>query len=206
MCGITAVLLAGQDSAEGIPGGLLRPGYRVSARDWALHASKCLTHRGPDWSGCWPSSADGDLESPVAFGHTRLAIVKPETGAQPIVRKNDADDSITNVLVVNGEIYNYTTLLSTTLKDFTDEVRSDCEVISMLYEHYGDFEKVRFILSSPPACISSAGRRGKLQNSICQKKRKRRNSFPLSFHSLCTADPSPQSVSTPTEKTMPILP
>jgi len=111
----------------------------MSAREWALQASKCLTHRGPDWSGCWPKLGKHDVK--VAFGHTRLAIVKPETGAQPIVRF-DSDGTEWTVLVVNGEIYNYGELLDTVLKDCKDEIRSDCEVIAMLYELYGDFEKV----------------------------------------------------------------
>uniref|UniRef100_A0A7S0BLK4 asparagine synthase (glutamine-hydrolyzing) n=1 Tax=Rhodosorus marinus TaxID=101924 RepID=A0A7S0BLK4_9RHOD len=144
MCGITAVLLAGADTANGVANGLLRSGEAATARDWALTASKCLTHRGPDWFGCWPgkfSRPASESQSRVAFGHTRLAVVKPETGAQPIVRTDEHGNTKT-VLVVNGEIYNYKELLETYLKNYTDELRSDCEVIAMLYEELQDFEKV----------------------------------------------------------------
>jgi len=144
MCGITAVLLAGADTANGVANGLLRSGEAATARDWALTASKCLTHRGPDWFGCWPGKfarPASESQSRVAFGHTRLAVVKPETGAQPIVRKDEHGNTKT-VLVVNGEIYNYKFLLDTYLKNHSHDVRSDCEVIAMLYEEFKDFEKV----------------------------------------------------------------
>jgi len=51
-----------------------------------------LSNRGPDMSGFFEAPG-------VWLGHTRLAIVGPETGAQPIVTANW-------VVVINGEIYN----------------------------------------------------------------------------------------------------
>ena len=52
-----------------------------------------LAHRGPDGRGEW---ADGT----TVLLHTRLAIIDPEGGAQPLFDNN-------TVLVGNGEIYNY---------------------------------------------------------------------------------------------------
>ena len=51
-----------------------------------------LNRRGPDMSGHFATES-------VWLGHTRLAIVGPEAGAQPIITANW-------VLVINGEIYN----------------------------------------------------------------------------------------------------
>ena len=51
-----------------------------------------LKHRGPDQYGIYKNDK-------ISMGHTRLAIVNPHTGSQPIV----TDDW---VVAVNGEIYN----------------------------------------------------------------------------------------------------
>lgn len=72
MCGILAVLRDRRPSAF----------FRLSQ----------LERRGPDTCGTWSNET-------VWLGHTRLAIVGPESGAQPIV---DGDW----VVIINGEIYN----------------------------------------------------------------------------------------------------
>ena len=57
-----------------------------------------LLHRGPDESDVWTSS-----QSPVALGHTRLAVVDlSPTGHQPMTSSDDRW-----VLAFNGEIYNH---------------------------------------------------------------------------------------------------
>ena len=58
-------------------------------------ALAALAHRGPDGRGTW-RSPDGT----IALGHTRLAVIDPAGGAQPIANE---DGSI--VAVVNGELY-----------------------------------------------------------------------------------------------------
>lgn len=84
-----------------------------------------IRHRGPDWSGVY---ADGK----AVLAHERLAIVDPESGAQPLI------DKITgSVLAVNGEIYNHTIIEKKLKRKHLFQTRSDCEVILYLYDEYG---------------------------------------------------------------------
>ncbi len=62
----------------------------AAERLWGMKAS--LAHRGPDGMGDW-------ISGNTALGHTRLAIIDPDHGQQPLVRGDVA-------LVGNGEIYN----------------------------------------------------------------------------------------------------
>lgn len=65
-----------------------------------LLAASCskIAHRGPDSRGFWE-----DADSPVAFGHVRLAIQDlSEQGHQPMASANQRF-----MLVFNGEIYNH---------------------------------------------------------------------------------------------------
>lgn len=77
MCGIVAWL--------GVGGAI--PASRVAS------ALKTLQHRGPDGTGIWISS-----RSAVALGHTRLAVLDLESGAQPIANEDSSIHA-----VVNGE-------------------------------------------------------------------------------------------------------
>ena len=69
-------------------------------RPQALEYSRLLRHRGPDWSGIYSNDH-------AILVHERLSIVDTEHGAQPLYN-NDK----TNVLAVNGEIYNHKALAS----------------------------------------------------------------------------------------------
>ena len=54
-----------------------------------------------------------------------------ESGMQPFVLKN-------NVVVCNGEIYNFRFLKKQLIKDgYSFESESDCEILLPLYEKYG---------------------------------------------------------------------
>lgn len=64
-------------------------------RPTALRMGKQVKHRGPDWSGNHTSDR-------TILVHERLSIVGIDTGAQPMLNK---DESI--ALAVNGEIYNH---------------------------------------------------------------------------------------------------
>jgi asparagine synthase (glutamine-hydrolysing) len=86
-----------------------------------------LRHRGPDDRGFL---SDG----PVGLAHTRLAIIDPAGGQQPLY-----SDDRRLALVVNGEIYNYVELrkrLETLGYRFS--TRSDCEPLLYAYREYGD--------------------------------------------------------------------
>jgi asparagine synthase (glutamine-hydrolysing) len=94
-------------------------------RPKALEYSRLLRHRGPDWSGIYHNDN-------AILVHERLSIVDTERGAQPLY---NGDKS--NVLAVNGEIYNHKALASNLNLDYTFQTASDCEVILPLYEEFG---------------------------------------------------------------------
>jgi asparagine synthase (glutamine-hydrolysing) len=94
-------------------------------RPKALEYSRLLRHRGPDWSGIYHNDN-------AILVHERLSIVDTERGAQPLY---NGDKS--NVLAVNGEIYNHKALASNLNVDYTFQTASDCEVILPLYEEFG---------------------------------------------------------------------
>ncbi|CAK4203145.1 unnamed protein product [Aphanomyces euteiches] len=91
-----------------------------------LDAGKKIRHRGPDWNGVrlFPNG--------TAIEHERLAIIDPESGAQPLV----SDDG-TITLAVNGEVYNYKELMAGLSTPYAFKTKSDCEVIIPLYKQYG---------------------------------------------------------------------
>ncbi len=50
-----------------------------------MYNSLRIRHRGPDWSGCKIIRKE-DRNISHGIGHERLAIVDPDSGAQPMVR------------------------------------------------------------------------------------------------------------------------
>lgn len=90
-------------------------------RQLALQRSHLQRHRGPDWSGI-------HVEEKVIMVHERLAIVDPESGAQPLL---SSDGRL--VLAVNGEIYNHHQLRASLRSRYDFQTASDCEVINALY-------------------------------------------------------------------------
>ena len=75
-----------------------------------------IAHRGPDGQGRF------EIEG-VHFGHTRLAIMDLDHGAQPMVRHQDQI-----VVTYNGEIYNY------------DELRAQIEAAGLQFKTSCDTE------------------------------------------------------------------
>ncbi|KZV90403.1 asparagine synthase [Exidia glandulosa HHB12029] len=110
MCGILAIH------------GLQQP---TAFRARALALSKCLRHRGPDWSGVF-------MGKETILCHERLAIVGVDSGAQPLTSE---DRKI--ILAVNGEIYNHLALRKTVSGNPKFKTHSDCEVILHLYRDVG---------------------------------------------------------------------
>ncbi|MDP4198862.1 MAG: asparagine synthase (glutamine-hydrolyzing) [Bacteroidota bacterium] len=87
--------------------------------------SASLAHRGPDDSGQWISP-----DRHLGFAHTRLSIIDPSAEAhQPMVSKDG------NVLIFNGEIYNYGELRA---KYKLAVPPSDTAVLLALLERFGD--------------------------------------------------------------------
>jgi len=111
MCGIVGVL-----DPNGPVGDL---------RARALEMSRCLRHRGPDWSGIW-------IGDHAILAHERLAIVGVGSGEQPLTNPEG-----TVFLAVNGEIYNHAELRMAHAPDEPCRTGSDCEVLLALYERLG---------------------------------------------------------------------
>jgi asparagine synthase (glutamine-hydrolysing) len=95
--------------------------------------SAAQLHRGPDASGFWASDR-GTSGAGVAFGHRRLAIIDlSDGGRQPM-----ADPETGNVIVTNGEIYNFEALRYELERDGARfRSRSDTEVILKAYARWG---------------------------------------------------------------------
>ena len=74
-----------------------------------------LAHRGPDYSGKTKVGM-------ATLGHTRLAIVDPSSGPQPLHGKHN------NAITVNGEIYNHQALRTTYPASY--QTNSDCEGVA----------------------------------------------------------------------------
>ena len=137
-----------------------------------IDCAQRLRHRGPDWSGYQvfcktlepgpllaalglgplnmgsQPKADATQTATHAIAHERLAIVDPESGAQPLWAKGQAVggkgfmEMIEGEVVVaaNGEIYNYRELYAELKEDgceYVPRTGSDCEVIIPLYRKYG---------------------------------------------------------------------
>ncbi len=92
-----------------------------------LRMRETLYHRGPDGAGQWVSD-----DERVGLGMRRLAILDIQGGAQPMFGQHG------EVLVFNGEIYNYP-YLRRDLESDGVRFRTTCdtEVVLRLYERYG---------------------------------------------------------------------
>lgn len=88
-----------------------------------------LSKRGPDASNTWTSKH-------VAFGHTRLIVVDPAGGAQPMTRQLE-DKEYT--IVYNGELYNTEDIRKELLKrGHQFRSHSDTEVLLTAYIEWGE--------------------------------------------------------------------
>jgi asparagine synthase (glutamine-hydrolysing) len=111
--------------------GIFRTTSPLSADEltWMRKAEAALRHRGPDGSG-----VESFLRGECALGHTRLAIIDLEGGAQPLFNEDR-----TIAVICNGEIYNHVELRQQLeLRAHRFRTHSDCEVLAHLYEERGD--------------------------------------------------------------------
>lgn len=90
-----------------------------------------LLHRGPDGHGFVHPS----ISPNIFLGHTRLAIISPtEDSAQPMVSAENG-----NVIVFNGEVYNYRELRSELIsRGVQFKTQSDTEVVLSAYSVWGN--------------------------------------------------------------------
>ncbi len=119
------------------------------------HTLQALAHRGPDGEGEW-TTHDGALW----LGHTRLAIIAPDDGRQPLASEDGKVHA-----VINGEIYGYAALRRALEKQgHRFATGSDSEVLVHLYEERGlDFVnalrgELAFVLFDEPRQRLVAGR------------------------------------------------
>ncbi len=85
-----------------------------------------IKHRGPDGNNIWQNEN-------FALGHARLSIIDLSTSAnQPMVGNSG------NVLIFNGEIYNYIELKKQLADRYEFKTESDTEVILAAYEIWGE--------------------------------------------------------------------
>lgn len=112
----------------GIVGLINKNQSKVSLNTLSSMAS-VLAHRGPDDEGHY-------IDGNVGLYHKRLSIIDLSSGHQPMVSEN-------NIIVFNGEIYNYIELRAELKKKgYCFKTSSDTEVILKMYEEYGpDFVK-----------------------------------------------------------------
>jgi asparagine synthase (glutamine-hydrolysing) len=114
-------------------GGIVRWSGGVEREEHRLRrVAARLRHRGPDGEGVHLSPTCGLV-------HTRLALVDPAGGAQPMT---SADGRFT--LVYNGEIYDAAALRDELSADWTFRTRSDAEVVLAAYARWGSACVTRF--------------------------------------------------------------
>jgi asparagine synthase (glutamine-hydrolysing) len=102
--------------------GWIEPAAAGSRPEVLEAMTDAIAHRGPDGAGQWDGGTkDGRWR--VALGHRRLAIIDLAGGIQPMV---DTDGG--NVLVFNGEIYNF------------KELRADLEALGYRFRTNSDTE------------------------------------------------------------------
>ncbi|MCO5994574.1 asparagine synthase (glutamine-hydrolyzing) [Actinoallomurus rhizosphaericola] len=93
-------------------------------RDTALAMTRTMALRGPDAEGLW-------IDSHVALGHRRLAVIDPRGGGQPM-----SEGPVT--LVYSGETYNFRELRKVLeFHGHRFRTRSDTEVVLRAYLHWG---------------------------------------------------------------------
>jgi asparagine synthase (glutamine-hydrolysing) len=130
LCGIAGIVSrVGADCLGDDARGAIE--HQVGAMVRALH------HRGPDDRGTY-------IAGDVALGHTRLSIIDPAGGAQPM-HLRDANGAPHLSLVFNGEIYNYVELRDELRRaGHVFETRSDTEVVLHAFAAWGDDAIRRF--------------------------------------------------------------
>lgn len=110
----------------GIAGIVYRDRSAIVDQDLLARMTNVLGHRGPDAFGF--HNVPG-----LGLGHRRLSIIDPAAGHQPM-----ADPDSQNVIIYNGEVYNYVEL-RTELEalDYHFVTDSDTEVILKAYDRWG---------------------------------------------------------------------
>ena len=122
MCGITGIY--------GIP----ETDACAASAEALARMTKSIAHRGPDASGLWTSDEE------VMLGHRRLSIIDTqEHSNQPFIHAPTGD-----VIVFNGEVYNYRELREELKGGFKFQTESDTEVVLAALQAWGTAALHRF--------------------------------------------------------------
>lgn len=101
----------------------------IECRDIIIKMGDSLAHRGPDANGFW-------ITNHAALAHTRLIVIDPDGGAQPMVRKYGGKNYI---IVYNGELYNTEELRAILeAKGHNFSSHSDTEVLLTSFIEWGE--------------------------------------------------------------------
>lgn len=112
----------------GINGVFQRASNSLDLKSALIAMNEKLAHRGPDDNGIWLHQNKN-----IALGQTRLSILDlSSAGHQPMREKLSG-----NIIVYNGEIFNYKLLNEKFLQDEVFESHSDTETILKLYRKFG---------------------------------------------------------------------
>jgi len=116
MCGISGVF----DISTSIQN-------RHSLKELLVACNKSLSHRGPDDQGIWESKGK------IGLAQTRLSIIDLSTsGHQPMIDREHG-----NVIVFNGEIFNFRDINRIHFTEDRFDSTSDTETILKLYSKFG---------------------------------------------------------------------
>ena len=123
--------------------GIITRNIRTDFCEKGLLVDRLISTRGPDYSGKYEAFIkDKSLnERFLGFWHRRLSIIDlHHVSNQPMT------DDLGNVLVFNGEIFNYVELRVELLSlGYAFRTNSDTEVILVAYKHWKEFCFQRFI-------------------------------------------------------------
>lgn len=104
-------------------------GKKVLEQDTLKKTLELMKYRGPDFQAFRTYNCKNNV---LHFLHSRLSIIDLET------RSNQPLENNNNVIIFNGEIYNYLEIKKKLLtKGFKFKTNSDTEVILKAYEFYG---------------------------------------------------------------------
>ncbi len=115
MCGIAGIFC-------------VRSNKEIDIANSVKKMSSIIAHRGPDGEGIWY-----DINKGIALAHRRLAIIDLSDKAfQPMIGCDG------NIIVYNGEIYNYRELKKELENEWNFKSNSDTEVILASYYRWGE--------------------------------------------------------------------
>ena len=101
---------------------------RMKHKQQVEKMGKTLVHRGPNDFGTY-------IGEHAAFAHARLAVIDPEGGIQPMIKKRDGYEY---AVVYNGELYNAAGIRDDLKKmGYEFQTTSDTEVLITAYMAYG---------------------------------------------------------------------